>query len=203
MWVCGALAHACVGVGPGCSKLGTLRQTLIPSAELFPQTRALSKLLLASSVLTVLNALLAAFSYLTWWYLWNLCCCLSRGLESLCVLLILKFLDMENVLCTSDISTETHWWLSATGRIFTFFYLWKLNRTPILNLCSNAMFTFPKWLNWYFLHSPLRSWSSCRDSRFFHKIYQLLLGYSKIIWSLYYFSFENCFNLITHSNSRG
>lgn len=49
--VCGALAHARVGVGPGCSKLGTLRQTLIPSAELFPQTRALSKLLVASSVL--------------------------------------------------------------------------------------------------------------------------------------------------------
>lgn len=32
--VCGALAHASVEVGPGCSKLGTLRQTLIPSAQL-------------------------------------------------------------------------------------------------------------------------------------------------------------------------
>lgn len=62
--VCDALAHANVEVGPGCSKLGTLRQTLIPSAEptqeLYPNS-----LCNFCSIMTVLNALIAAFPYLT------------------------------------------------------------------------------------------------------------------------------------------
>lgn len=121
---------------------------------------------------------------------------------SFCVLLILKFPDMENILCTSDIFTKTHWWLSAIGWIFTF------------SICEN-------WIESQFSiyiqmpHSPFPSgWTGifcvllsgtealARIAASPTESISCSWGIQRLSGAYITFSLENCFNLITHSNSR-